>query len=140
AEYVKEKLLSLNANLDVELLPMSTRGDNILDVPLAKIGGKGLFLKELETAILEGKADIAVHSMKDVPMEFPQGLQLSAICQRENASDAFVSNLFADFASLPTGAKVGTSSLRRKAQLAHARPDLRFIDLRGNVQTRLKKL
>jgi len=140
AEYVKEKLLSLDCKLEVELLPMTTRGDKILDVPLAKIGGKGLFLKELETAILEGQADIAVHSMKDVPMEFPKGLQLSAICQRENPRDAFVSNHFENFKALPSGARIGTSSLRRKAQLSHARPDLKFVELRGNVQTRLSKL
>ena len=140
AEFVKESLLAIDSSLDVELLPMSTRGDKILDVPLAKIGGKGLFLKELESAILEGKADIAVHSMKDVPMEFPQGLQLTTICERENPSDAFVSNNYAYFSDLPQSAIVGTSSLRRKAQLAHARPDINFVDLRGNVNTRLQKL
>jgi hydroxymethylbilane synthase len=140
AEYVRDRIKSLNANIEVELLPMSTRGDKILDVPLAKIGGKGLFLKELEHAILEGKADIAVHSMKDVPMEFPEGLQLTTICEREDPRDAFVSNHYASFESLPQGACVGTSSLRRKAQLAHARPDLRFIDLRGNIHTRMQKL
>lgn len=140
AEYVRERIREMDASVEVELLPMSTQGDKILDVPLAKIGGKGLFLKELETAILEKRADIAVHSMKDVPMEFPQGLQLTAICKREDPRDAFVSNRYENFQSLPEGARVGTSSLRRKAQLAHARPDLHFVDLRGNIQTRMKKL
>ncbi len=140
AEYVKEKLEKLDRSVQVELLPISTKGDKILDVPLAKIGGKGLFLKELESAMLEGRADIAVHSMKDVPMEFPEGLQLSAICEREDPSDAFVSNHFPSFSDLPKGAKVGTSSLRRKALLMNARPDLDFVDLRGNVNTRLQKL
>ena len=140
ADYVKERLLQLDPTVEVELLPMSTKGDKILDVPLAKIGGKGLFLKELEAAIIEGRADIAVHSMKDVPMDFPQGLQLTTICKRENPSDAFVSNKYQGFLDLPANAKVGTSSLRRKAQLAHARPDLEFVDLRGNVNTRLQKL
>ena len=140
AEYICQRIKQLDASVQVELLPMSTQGDKILDVPLAKIGGKGLFLKELETAILEKRADIAVHSMKDVPMEFPQGLQLTAICEREDPRDAFVSNHYENFQSLPKGARVGTSSLRRKAQLAHARPDLNFIDLRGNIHTRMKKL
>lgn len=140
AEFVKAELLKLDAKLDIELLPISTKGDRILDVPLAKIGGKGLFLKELENAMLAGDADIAVHSMKDVPMEFPEGLQLTTICKRERASDAFVSNRFDSFMSLPEKAIVGTSSLRRVAQLAHARPDLQFVSLRGNVNTRLKKL
>jgi hydroxymethylbilane synthase len=140
AEYVKERLCQLDPKVEIELLPISTKGDKILDVPLAKIGGKGLFLKELENAIFERRADIAVHSMKDVPMAFPEGLQLTAICERENPSDAFVSNNYQSFADLPAKAKVGTSSLRRKAQLAHARPDLEFIDLRGSVNTRLQKL
>jgi len=140
ANDVKEKLQKIDMDLEVKLLPMSTKGDKILDVPLAKIGGKGLFLKELELALLDGQADIAVHSMKDVPMEFPKGLQLSAICKREDPSDAFVSNHFKSFELLPAGAKIGTSSLRRKAQLAHARPDIEFVELRGNVNTRLQKL
>jgi hydroxymethylbilane synthase len=140
AEFVKAELLKLDKGLEVELLPLSTRGDKILDVPLAKIGGKGLFLKELENAMLEGKADIAVHSMKDVPMAFPEGLQLTAICKRENPCDAFVSNTYESFSDLPKGATVGTSSLRRVAQLAHVRPDLNFVSLRGNVNTRLRKL
>jgi len=140
AEYICERIKLLDASIEVILLPMSTQGDKILDVPLAKIGGKGLFLKELENALLENRADIAVHSMKDVPMEFPQGLQLTAICDREDPRDAFVSNHFENFQSLPQGARVGTSSLRRKAQLAHVRPDLNFIDLRGNIHTRMKKL
>lgn len=140
AEFVKNELLELEPSLQIELLPIKTKGDKILDVPLAKIGGKGLFLKELENAILEQKADIAVHSMKDVPMEFPEGLQLSAICKRETATDAFVCNHYASFADLPEGAVVGTSSLRRSSQLAYARPDLKFVSLRGNVNTRLRKL
>jgi hydroxymethylbilane synthase len=140
AEYICERIKLLDASIEVILLPMSTQGDKILDVPLAKIGGKGLFLKELENALLENRADIAVHSMKDVPMEFPQGLQLTAICEREDPRDAFVSNHFENFQSLPQGARVGTSSLRRKAQLAYVRPDLNFIDLRGNIHTRMKKL
>ncbi len=140
AEFVKSELLKIDTALQIELLPIKTQGDIILDVPLAKIGGKGLFLKELENALLEGKADIAVHSMKDVPMAFPQGLQLTTICKRERASDALVSNRFSSFSELPKGAVVGTSSLRRSAQLAHARPDVEFKSLRGNVNTRLRKL
>jgi len=119
---------------------MTTKGDKILDSPLAKIGGKGLFVKELEHALLRGDADIAVHSMKDVPMEFPEGLELAVICEREDPSDAFVSNHYASFASLPKGAIVGTSSLRRQCQLKQLRPDLTVLDLRGNVGTRLGKL
>tara|TARA_R110000824_G_scaffold336_9_gene2210 strand:+ start:9060 stop:9989 length:930 start_codon:yes stop_codon:yes gene_type:complete len=140
AEYVKANLERLHPGLKAELLPMTTRGDNILDAPLAKIGGKGLFIKELELAMLEGKADIAVHSMKDVPMEFPEGLGLAVICEREDYRDAFVSNTYADFYALPENALVGSSSLRRQCQLKAARPDIRIKDLRGNVNTRLKKL
>lgn len=140
AEYVKAQLLSFHPEIRVELVPMSTQGDKILDTPLAKIGGKGLFVKELETAILEGRADIAVHSMKDVPVEFPTGLMLHTICQREDPRDAFVSNQFASLAELPAGAVVGTSSLRRQCQLKALRPDLQIRDLRGNVNTRLAKL
>ena len=140
AEFVQAELEAAHPNLTVELLPMSTRGDKILDTPLAKVGGKGLFVKELEEALLDGRADIAVHSMKDVPMEFPQGLELGVICEREDPRDAFVSNNFASLAVLPKGAVVGTSSLRRQCQLRASRPDLEILDLRGNVNTRLAKL
>ncbi|MCT6698262.1 hydroxymethylbilane synthase [Rheinheimera sp. 4Y26] len=140
AEFVKAQLQHFHPGLQVELVPMSTQGDKILDTPLAKIGGKGLFVKELETAILEGRADIAVHSMKDVPVEFPEGLQLQTICEREDPRDAFVSNNFASLDELPAGAVVGTSSLRRQCQLKAKRPDLQIRDLRGNVNTRLAKL
>lgn len=140
AEFVKAELEAAHPNLTVELLPMSSRGDKILDVPLAKVGGKGLFVKELEHALLNNEADIAVHSMKDVPMEFPEGLGLSVICEREDPRDAFVSNTYQHFADLPQGAVVGTSSLRRQCQLLAARPDLDIRFLRGNVNTRLAKL
>ncbi len=140
AEFIKAGLQAAHPGLEVELLGMTTRGDKILDAPLAKIGGKGLFVKELETAMLEGRADIAVHSMKDVPMEFPEGLGLSIICEREDPRDAFVSNHFKTINDLPLGSRVGTSSLRRQCQLRAQRPDLAIIDLRGNVNTRLRKL
>ena len=140
AEYVKARLESLHSDLNVELVTMVTKGDKILDTPLAKIGGKGLFVKELESAMLEGRADIAVHSMKDVPMEFPEGLGLAVICERENPTDAFVSNTYEHLDQLPVGAIVGTSSLRREVQLRERRPDLVIKSLRGNVQTRLGKL
>lgn len=137
---MKDRLEALHPDLQVELVPMSTQGDKILDTPLAKVGGKGLFVKELETAMLEGRADIAVHSMKDVPVEFPDGLGLHTICEREDPRDAFVSNYFNQIDELPQGAVVGTSSLRRQCQLRAARPDLVIRDLRGNVNTRLAKL
>jgi hydroxymethylbilane synthase len=140
AEYVKAKLIEHYPSLTVELVPMSTQGDKILDTPLAKIGGKGLFIKELEIAMLEGRADIAVHSMKDVPVAFPDGFGLHAICERENPFDAFVSNNFDSIDALPQGAVVGTSSLRRQCQIRKYRPDLVIKDLRGNVNTRLAKL
>lgn len=140
AEYVKAELEKHHPELKVTLVPMTSRGDKILDVPLAKVGGKGLFVKELEQAMLDGRADIAVHSMKDVPMEFPEGLGLGVICEREDPRDAFVSNRYPDIASLPTGAVVGTSSLRRQSQLLAQRPDLEIAFLRGNVNTRLAKL
>ncbi|WP_148089794.1 hydroxymethylbilane synthase [Aeromonas enteropelogenes] len=140
ANFVKDRLEALYPELRVELVPMSTQGDKILDTPLAKVGGKGLFVKELETAMLEGRADIAVHSMKDVPVEFPEGLGLHTICEREDPRDAFVSNRFQAIDELPQGAVVGTSSLRRQCQLRAARPDLVIRDLRGNVNTRLAKL
>ena len=119
---------------------MTTQGDKILDTPLAKVGGKGLFVKELEQGMLAGDADIAVHSMKDVPMAFPEGLHLPVICQREDPRDAFVSNTYASLADLPAGSKVGTSSLRRECQLRTNQPDLEVLPLRGNVNTRLAKL
>lgn len=140
AEYVKSRLLQLHPDLSVELVKMVTKGDKILDTPLAKVGGKGLFVKELETGMLEGEADIAVHSMKDVPVEFPEGLMLAVICEREDPRDAFVSNTIASIEVLPQGAVVGTSSLRRQCQLRAWRPDLEIRDLRGNVNTRLNKL
>ena len=140
AEHVKSRLLALNPELTVELVTFTTKGDIILDTPLAKIGGKGLFVKELEVAMLAGDADIAVHSMKDVPMEFPEGLELGVILERETPTDAFVSNNFKSLEELPQGAIVGTSSLRRQCQLQNLRPDLVIRSLRGNVQTRLGKL
>ncbi|OFE12935.1 hydroxymethylbilane synthase [Pseudohongiella acticola] len=140
AEFVRDALMANNAGLRVELVTISTRGDKILDTPLAKIGGKALFVKELETAMLSGEADIAVHSMKDVPMEFPPGLFLPVICEREDPRDAFVSNHFANIDALPQGARVGTASLRRQCQLLSLRPDLKVGTLRGNVGTRLGKL
>ena len=140
ANNVKDSLEKLYPEMQVELLGMTTKGDQILNSPLSKIGGKGLFVKELEHALLEGRADIAVHSMKDVPMAFPEGLGLAVICEREDPTDAFVSNKYDTLASLPQGAVVGTSSLRRSSQLALARPDLVIKDLRGNVNTRLRKL
>lgn len=140
ANYVKDRLIQLYPELAVELVPMVTKGDVILDTPLAKIGGKGLFVKELENALLNGEADIAVHSMKDVPMQFPEGLGLSVICKREDPRDALVSNTYCTLAELPQGARVGTSSLRRQCQLKQLRPDLDIQSLRGNVGTRLNKL
>ncbi len=140
AEFVRDALLDLHPKLEIELVKMTTQGDKILDVPLAKVGGKGLFVKELEQGMLAGDADIAVHSMKDVPMAFPEGLHLPVICSREDPRDAFVSNNYASVEDLPQGAKVGTSSLRRECQLRAARPDLKILTLRGNVNTRLAKL
>ena len=140
AEHIKARLEALHPSLTVELVTFTTQGDKILDTPLAKIGGKGLFVKELEAAMLDGRADIAVHSMKDVPMEFPDGLELGIICERENPLDAFVSNTYSSLDELPQGAVVGTSSLRRQCQIQQLRPDLEIRSLRGNVQTRLSKL
>ncbi|WP_419812289.1 hydroxymethylbilane synthase [Bacterioplanoides sp.] len=140
AEHIKARLEALHHGLIIELVTFTTKGDKILDTPLAKIGGKGLFVKELETAMLNGDADIAVHSMKDVPMEFPEGLELGVICERENPLDAFVSNTYKSIDELPQGAVVGTSSLRRQCQIQQQRPDLQIKSLRGNVQTRLSKL
>lgn len=140
ANYVKARLEHFHPGLNVELVPMTSRGDVLLDVPLAKVGGKGLFVKELEQALLNDEADIAVHSMKDVPMEFPEGLGLTVICEREDPRDAWVSNTYDAIDDLPKGAVVGTSSLRRQSQILAARPDLQVKFLRGNVQTRLAKL
>lgn len=140
AEHVAECLRQTHPELEVDIVGMSTRGDKILDAPLAKIGGKGLFVKELEQGMLEGRADIAVHSMKDVPVEFPAGLHLPVIMEREDPRDAFVSNRYTGIDNLPRGACVGTSSLRRQCQLTAQRPDLVIRPLRGNVNTRLGKL
>jgi len=140
AEHVRDRLQAAHPGLRVELVRMTTQGDKILDSPLAKIGGKGLFVKELEEGLLSGHADLAVHSMKDVPVELPQGLHLAVICEREDARDAFVSGRYRHLWELPQGARVGTSSLRRQCQLKERRPDLQVISLRGNVNTRLAKL
>jgi len=140
AEHVAAELKKAHPGITVELLGMSTKGDRILDAPLAKIGGKGLFVKELEEGMLEGTADIAVHSMKDVPVELPEGLHLPIIMQREDPRDAFVSNKYSSLDELPQGACVGTSSLRRQSQISERRPDLVIKPLRGNVNTRLAKL
>ncbi|HEY5782664.1 MAG TPA: hydroxymethylbilane synthase [Lysobacter sp.] len=139
-QHVADELRAAHPGLDVSLVPMSTRGDEVLDRSLAAIGGKGLFLKELELAMLRGEADCAVHSLKDVPMELEPGFALPAILARADYADAFVSNRFENVAALPQGARVGTSSLRRQAQLRALRPDLELVDLRGNVNTRLGKL
>lgn len=140
ARYVQQRLMAFHPGLCVELIPMITKGDVILDTPLAKVGGKGLFVKELEQALLSDRADIAVHSMKDVPVAFPEGLGLVTICEREDPLDAFVSNHHDSVDALPQGAIVGTSSLRRQCQLSARRPDLIIRSLRGNVGTRLSKL
>jgi len=140
ANHVREALIARHPELVIELLTMTTQGDKILDTPLAKVGGKGLFVKELETGMLEGRADLAVHSMKDVPVEFPQGLRLAAVLPREDPRDVLISNTCSSIDELPEGARVGTSSLRRQSQLRARRPDLRILDLRGNVNTRLSKL
>jgi hydroxymethylbilane synthase len=140
AEHVQSLLRAAHPELPVELVPMSTQGDRVLDRALAEVGGKGLFVKELEVAMLEGRADIAVHSMKDVPSELPPGFAIVAVLPRANPLDAFISRRFKRFEDLPHGARVGTSSPRRQAQLRHARPDLRLELLRGNVETRLRRL
>jgi len=139
AEWIKSELLKLNPGLTIELNKIKTTGDKILDVPLAKVGGKGLFVKEIEEALLSGEADLAVHSMKDVPTDFPKGLHLAVICKREDPRDAFISQV-KSFKDLPNGATVGTSSLRRSCQLLSIRPDLKIVQLRGNLDTRLRKL
>lgn len=140
AHHVRDRLMSLHPGLQVELLGMTTQGDQILDVTLNKIGGKGLFVKELELALLEGRADIAVHSLKDVPMILPEGFALAAIGEREDPRDAFVSSKYRQLSELPPGAVVGTSSLRRESQLRARYPHLDIQPLRGNVNTRLRKL
>ncbi|EGY26860.1 porphobilinogen deaminase [Desulfovibrio sp. A2] len=140
AEHIKSCIEGKHPGVSVELLVLKTRGDIILDVPLAKVGGKGLFVKEIEEALLDGRADLAVHSMKDVPMELPEGLVLGIIPEREEPSDTFLSVHHASLAALPHGATVGTSSLRRQSQLLALRPDLNVVSLRGNVDTRLRKL
>ncbi len=140
AEFVKSKLETIYPDLKVELVKMTTQGDQILNSPLSKIGGKSLFIKELEVGIMEGRADIAVHSMKDVPYELPQGFEIGAILERESPYDAFVSNDFNSIQDLPVGARLGSCSLRRIVQVKALRPDLEILDLRGNVNTRLKKL
>lgn len=140
AEHVAERLEKAFPDLKTELVKMTTRGDKILDAPLAKVGGKGLFVKELEQGMLEGSADIAVHSMKDVPVEFPEGLHLAAILPREDPTDAFVSKHYTSLAELPAKARIGTSSLRRQCQIKEKYPDAEILSLRGNVNTRLAKL
>ncbi|MBS5810109.1 hydroxymethylbilane synthase [Campylobacter concisus] len=140
SEHIKARIEAQHKGMKVVLEGMKTKGDVILDTPLAKIGGKGLFTKELEDSMLKGETDIAVHSLKDVPVVFPEGLKLAAICSREDTRDAMISEKFAKFSDLPRGARVGTTSLRRKMQLLIMRPDLEIISLRGNVQTRLRKL
>ncbi len=140
ANYVKQRLQQEHPELEVEIIGMSTKGDQLLDRSLVAVGGKGLFLKELEVSLLDKATDIAVHSMKDVPVNLPQGLEIPVVCEREDASDAFVSNNYQNLYALPKGARVGTSSLRRVAQLKSAFPALEFLELRGNVNTRLRKL
>lgn len=146
AEWVKSELQRMNPGLGVELNKIKTTGDKILDVPLAQVGGKGLFVKEIEEALLSGEADLAVHSMKDVPTEFPEGLHLAVICRREDPRDALLSAMrgtefrIPNFKALPEGASVGTSSLRRSCQLLNIRPDLKIMQLRGNLDTRIRKL
>jgi hydroxymethylbilane synthase len=146
AEWIRSELQKRNPGLEVELNKIKTTGDKILDVPLAQVGGKGLFVKEIEEALLRGEADLAVHSMKDVPTEFPEGLHLAIICEREDPRDAFLSGMqdskfkIPNFNALPQGATVGTSSLRRSCQLLNLRPDLKILQLRGNLDTRLRKL
>ena len=140
AEHVAARLEALHPEIRVALLKMKTRGDKLLDTPLAKVGGKGLFVKELEAGLLDGRADLAVHSLKDVPVELPDGLELALVMEREDPRDAFVSNDYENLAAMPTGARVGTSSLRRQTQLRERYPELDIDWLRGNVNTRLAKL
>ncbi|KPK00398.1 MAG: hypothetical protein AMK71_08390 [Nitrospira bacterium SG8_35_4] len=141
AEWIKSQIKNIHPDMEVELNKIKTTGDKILDVPLAQVGGKGLFVKEIEEAMLRGEADLAVHSMKDVPTDLPEGLHLSAICKREDPRDAFIAGPgISSFHDLPQGARVGTSSLRRMCQLLNKRPDIKITQLRGNVDTRLRKL
>lgn len=140
ANFVKSALEAAHPGLVVQIVGMTTQGDRDKQSPLTQLGGKGVFVKELEVALLEGRADIAVHSMKDVPSVFPDGLGIAAICEREDPRDAFVSNSAASFSALPVGAKLGSSSLRRRLQLKEKRPDIDYLDVRGNVETRLRKL
>ncbi len=140
ANYVRARLLELHPQLQIELVKLTTQGDKILDAPLARAGGKGLFIKELEQSLLSGRTDIAVHSLKDMTVSLPEDLHIAAVCEREDPRDAFVSNQYADLSSLPAGARVGTSSLRRQCQLRAAFPELAIETLRGNVNTRLRKL
>jgi len=140
ANWVKDRLVQAHPDLKVTLVKIKTTGDKIQDAPLAKIGGKGLFVKEIEEALLQKRADLAVHSIKDVPTEFPRGLHLSVVTKREDPRDVLISKDGKSLKDLPRGAKIGTSSLRRQAQLLHFRSDLEFIPLRGNLDTRLKKL
>lgn len=138
--WIKKQIEAMHPQVQVDLVKITTRGDKILDVPLAKVGGKGLFVKEIEDALLAGEVDLAVHSMKDVPAELPDGLHIGIIPVRETPFDAYLSTKYPTLDTLPAGAKVGTSSLRRKSQLAALRPDLNIVDLRGNIDTRLRKL
>ncbi|VAX22175.1 Porphobilinogen deaminase [hydrothermal vent metagenome] len=140
ANWVKDQVEKEHQGIVVDLVPIQTKGDKILDTPLAMVGGKGLFVKELETALLDNSVDIAVHSMKDVPTMLPDGLVISVICEREDPRDAFIASEVKAFSELPKGARVGTSSLRRQAQILSGRPDVEIISIRGNVGTRLKKL
>ena len=140
AEHVAARLEALHPGLEVSLVTMKTRGDKLLDAPLAKVGGKGLFVKELEAGLLDGRADLAVHSLKDVPVEFPDGLELALVMEREDPRDAFVSNRFDNLDAMPAGSRVGTSSLRRQTQIRERYPELEIDWLRGNVNTRLAKL
>ncbi|NVM23472.1 MAG: hydroxymethylbilane synthase [Desulfobacterales bacterium] len=140
AEWVRSRLLALNPQYEIELLKIKTTGDKITDVPLARVGGKGLFVKEIETALLEGRIDLAVHSMKDMPAEIPPGLCVGAVPERENPLDVLISRNGASFEELPNGARLGSSSLRRGAQVLHARPDVTVHPLRGNLDTRIRKL
>ena len=140
AEHVAALLRQAHPGLAVELLPMVTEGDRILDRALSEVGGKGLFIKELEVAMFEGRAELAVHSMKDVPAELPAGMVLASVLERADPHDAFVSSRYPDLDALPAGARIGTSSQRRQCQLMHARPDFKILQLRGNVETRLRKL
>ena len=139
-KFVVEQLMAVTDQYEFEIVSLKTKGDKILDVSLAKIGDKGLFTKELEVGLLQGEIDFAVHSMKDMPTMLPEGLQISSLLKRHNPADVLISEKYDSFAALPQGAKVGTSSLRRKAQLLHARPDLDIHDVRGNLQTRMRKM